>query len=209
MLKKMIAAAALAAVAGTANAAVLIDFAPSTGGPAAGETLLADFNNSANDGLVQGSGFTFLTGNSNQGALPGAGDGSRYLSVLSGGNATIDFGVLTSGFSMDIGSVDDFNFLTLVFDDGTSETFDGFDLVAVPDGNQQSGTTNGRFTFSVDDGRKITGIQLASNGYSFEVDNIAISAVPEPATWAMMIAGFAMVGFGLRGRRRGVATVTA
>ncbi len=34
-------------------------------------------------------------------------------------------------------------------------------------------------------------------------------AVPEPATWAMLIAGFGMVGFAMRRRRASVASVTA
>ena len=38
--------------------------------------------------------------------------------------------------------------------------------------------------------------------------NFSTTAVPEPATWAMMIAGFGMVGFGLRSRKRQVASVT-
>lgn len=53
---------------------------------------------------------------------------------------------------------------------------------------------------------KVT-FQLLSEGTSFNVDNISAnisSAVPEPATWAMMIAGFLSVGSVLR-RRRGVA----
>jgi hypothetical protein len=33
-----------------------------------------------------------------------------------------------------------------------------------------------------------------------------VSAVPEPATWGMMIAGFGMIGFGLRRRRSTVTT---
>jgi hypothetical protein len=38
--------------------------------------------------------------------------------------------------------------------------------------------------------------------------NFSISAVPEPATWAMLLAGFGMIGFGLRSRRRQAVTVT-
>lgn len=40
------------------------------------------------------------------------------------------------------------------------------------------------------------------------IDNVSVTgAVPEPATWAMMLLGFSMVGFGLRSRRAGkVAT---
>ena len=44
-------------------------------------------------------------------------------------------------------------------------------------------------------------------GASYAVLDTAI--VPEPGTWVMMIAGFAMVGLGARGRRRGVTSVTS
>ncbi len=37
------------------------------------------------------------------------------------------------------------------------------------------------------------------------VDNVSVTAVPEPASWALMIAGFGMVGFAAR-RRRPAAT---
>jgi len=42
----------------------------------------------------------------------------------------------------------------------------------------------------------------------FIFSNVSQVAVPEPTTWAMLIAGFGMVGFGAR-RRRGIASVTA
>lgn len=38
--------------------------------------------------------------------------------------------------------------------------------------------------------------------------NFSILAVPEPASWAMMLTGFGMVGFGLRSRKRQVVKVT-
>jgi hypothetical protein len=38
---------------------------------------------------------------------------------------------------------------------------------------------------------------------------IDYGAVPEPATWIMMIAGFGMVGFAARGRQTGIASVSA
>ncbi|MGI4876370.1 MAG: choice-of-anchor C family protein [Janthinobacterium lividum] len=43
--------------------------------------------------------------------------------------------------------------------------------------------------------------------YGPVIDNVAV-VVPEPAAWAMMIAGFSMVGFAAR-RRRAVRTVAA
>lgn len=48
-------------------------------------------------------------------------------------------------------------------------------------------------------------LSLASdqqNPYGLAVDNFSISAVPEPATWAMMIGGFGAAGVTLRRRRR-------
>jgi hypothetical protein len=41
-------------------------------------------------------------------------------------------------------------------------------------------------------------------GYGNEITNVSVtgpSSVPEPTTWAMMFAGFAMIGFGLRRRK--------
>jgi len=46
---------------------------------------------------------------------------------------------------------------------------------------------------------------VAASGNDFGIDDISMNAVPEPATWAMMIAGFALVGLGLRRRSLAVA----
>jgi len=40
------------------------------------------------------------------------------------------------------------------------------------------------------------------------IDNVSFNAVPEPATWAMLIAGFSMIGFSAR-RRRNTGNVSA
>ncbi|MEG8038220.1 PEPxxWA-CTERM sorting domain-containing protein [Sphingomonas sp. LR60] len=40
----------------------------------------------------------------------------------------------------------------------------------------------------------------------FASETLIAGAVPEPATWAMMILGFGLIGGALRSRRRGVAT---
>ena len=53
-------------------------------------------------------------------------------------------------------------------------------------------------------------LRWGPNGYNVGVDNIRFdvraidsgSAVPEPATWAMMIAGFGLAGGAIRTRRR-------
>lgn len=51
-------------------------------------------------------------------------------------------------------------------------------------------------------------IRITSNNF-FQLDNLVVSsAVPEPTTWAMMILGFASVGF-MTYRRRRTATLAA
>jgi hypothetical protein len=47
------------------------------------------------------------------------------------------------------------------------------------------------------------GIQMGSSGVQGDFDNVSLSAVvPEPGTWALMLAGFAGLGAMLRARRK-------
>lgn len=201
MISKLLVGAALVGSAGAANAATFV-FLPGQGDILPAESVVFDFNDSANDGLVTGTGFTFLTGTGSQGALPAAGDQSRYLSVMANGTANIAFGGSgADGFSIDIGSVDTYNTITLNFAGGGSQSFTGSQLVVNANGNQGSPNTNGRFRFSAEGSERITGITLTSGQNSFEVDRLAIAAVPEPATWAMMIGGFAFIGAVSRRRK--------
>lgn len=204
---KLLIAGALVSASAGANAATFV-FLPGQGDVLASENVVFDFNNPANDSLVTGNNFRFLTGSSGEGALPAAGDGSRYLSVLGGGNATIAFGGNgATGFSLDIGSVDAVNVLTLNFVGGTTQVFTGSDLVANPNGNQQADATNGRFRFSLAAGDpRIASLTFASGANSFEVDRLAVAGIPEPATWAMMIGGFGVIGAAARRRSRAQVT---
>lgn len=43
------------------------------------------------------------------------------------------------------------------------------------------------------------------SGNDFAIDDISLSVVPEPTTWGLLVAGFAMVGAAARRRRRVVA----
>ena len=42
-----------------------------------------------------------------------------------------------------------------------------------------------------------------NNAYGPAIDNVTVTAVPEPMTWAMMLFGFAGIGLGLRRRNAG------
>ena len=51
-------------------------------------------------------------------------------------------------------------------------------------------------------GQRAQSVTLQSIGQNaFESDGWAVSAVPEPATWAMMITGFGLAGVAIRRRR--------
>jgi hypothetical protein len=50
-------------------------------------------------------------------------------------------------------------------------------------------TANQTFEFRIIDG------SIVASGNDFAIDNLVLSAVPEPSTWAMMILGFFGVGF--------------
>jgi hypothetical protein len=114
-----------------------------------------------------------------------------------------------SRLSLYIGSLDDYNSITFYLKGGGSQVITGFQLGAVSganDGDRQQADTNGRFTFYSTD--NIVGFDLNSTSNSFELSNIG-AAVPEPATWAMMIIGFGAVGSMVRSHRRKQALALA
>lgn len=61
-------------------------------------------------------------------------------------------------------------------------------------------TAPGKLYFGVTDGN------YADNGGAFQIQ--LSQAVPEPTTWAMMLMGFGMIGFGLRSSQRKSTKVT-
>ncbi|MES2903826.1 MAG: PEPxxWA-CTERM sorting domain-containing protein [Pseudomonadota bacterium] len=81
---------------------------------------------------------------------------------------------------------------------GTSATVgqDGFGIFLGP--NQTSGQNVSVFYLGFDD--QVTNVD--DNHDDFIVRATVLPAVPEPATWAMMLIGFAGVGYSMRRRRR-------
>ncbi|MGL4541450.1 MAG: PEPxxWA-CTERM sorting domain-containing protein, partial [Polymorphobacter sp.] len=41
---------------------------------------------------------------------------------------------------------------------------------------------------------------------AWDLDNVSVTAVPEPASWALLIGGFGLVGSALRRARKRAAT---
>jgi hypothetical protein len=56
-------------------------------------------------------------------------------------------------------------------------------------------------TITADGGDMINSLTFMSNSNAFEVDNLRVTAVPEPGTYALMLAGLAAVGFVAKRRK--------
>jgi hypothetical protein len=162
-------------------------------------------------GPVPGSsgGVTFSGGgilvNNPQGSANGIsatpfGDTSNYLSILGGTSETLTFGQFYNAFGFYWGSIDTYNKVEFYQGNTLVDSFSGGSPLATG-GNQVSALANSYVFFS---GVTFNKIVLSSDSNSFELDNINYGsdhvgangpAAPEPATWAMMILGFAGVGF--------------
>lgn len=122
--------------------------------------------------------------------------GGENFRLIGGGSVTFTFtdpisafGFYISGLQTDITGQQ-----TLTFSDGSSQTIN---TPAAIDGG-------GAFIGFTDFGKSITSLTYNATNDVIAIDDIrflAGPAVPEPATWAMMIAGFGAVGFAMRRRR--------
>ncbi len=66
------------------------------------------------------------------------------------------------------------------------------------------GFTDSLVTFHFDGATvdNVKALRFTSSQQSFEFDNVAVQPIPEPGVWAMMLIGFAAMGFSLRRREK-------
>lgn len=200
------AAAAALAAAGSASALTMTVYNTDLPLPA-GQVMIEDFDSVH----ATGPEFTFV-GDANTfvrdgdlGLDPGVsapppGDTTNYFTVVNNGKATLSSEKGFATFSFYLGSPDTYNFVTLHYANGNTVTLQGaqiWDATTGDNGNQDWGR---RVSYDFG-GLAVKSIDFTSTGNSFEFDSLAGSAVPEPATWAMMISGFAGAGAMLRRRR--------
>ncbi|MCG2840393.1 PEPxxWA-CTERM sorting domain-containing protein [Sandaracinobacter sp. RS1-74] len=206
MIKSFVAVA-VAVLAVPAAAASFIT-APGAPDPGAGalETLVVTFDAPDAAGYSWSGSLGIATGSTAAAAAP-AGNATAYGFVSSASNpnwAQLDTPNLKS-ISFYWGSIDGYNQLEVLGAGGTVllSLFGNTPGVGVPPivGDQGNQANNRRIFITAGAGEVITGLRFTSTGVAFEFDDIAASAVPEPATWAMLIAGFGLVGYAARRRR--------
>jgi hypothetical protein len=132
-------------------------------------------------------------------ALPG--DTSNYLWGVRG--ATVTFANAVKSFDIYWGSIDgnSSNNNSLVLNLG-SDTITGDDLVSMGLANgagHQSDTFDNKW-FRIMDTDPFTSFTVSSTRNAFEFDMAGV--VPEPSTWAMMLVGFAGLGYAAFRRRK-------
>jgi len=194
-----------------------IEGAPDQGMPFGFQTVVT-FDTLSAAGIVNITSGAVVTaaGNiSGQRAAPaGTPAGGVYQSVGTGGSSSFDFAGLLgaaslTGFSVYWGSVDTHNNLDFFNRaGGLVSSISGGNLPRF-DGNQMLGATNRRLTWALNEADDVTRIVFRGGGNAFEYDTLGITtgAVPEPSTWAMLIAGFGLVGAVVRRRRRMVQAI--
>jgi hypothetical protein len=204
-----VAAIAIAAPAAAATTVVSHFSVGDPNGLPAGQTLIANFNNPADQDATLVDFVTLTLNGATVGVNEGVGgysgtlpnDNTNYLTVPGGKSATFSSSRLMSAFSLYMGSPDTYNSIRFI-GDGFDETLSGAQVFIGDTSQAWSWGKRVNFDFG---GYKVNTVILSSTSNSFEVDNaaakFAAGAVPEPATWAMMIMGFGAMGAVLRQRR--------
>lgn len=209
ILTSLAVIASAAALAAPASSAIVISFESGKGinDPIfSGYSVIYDFDGTTPTFTGNG-GYVIQSGNDGNGANNPytSTPGSDYLSVLGGGDISFTLPAASS-VAFEWGSLDSYNSLIVITLSDGSKTFvpGSLDFAVDSDGNQINASTNGTVRIWGTNGEVFTGLNLKSGSNSMEVDNVAIVAVPEASTWAMMIAGLGLVGFAMR-RKRNVA----
>jgi PEP-CTERM motif len=204
---KIIAATLAALLAASAANAVIVTgaFGAPDPGPGPGKFIAVDFTNPNAAGFVWTAGTISTSITTNATAAAPALDTTRYgyvTSALPNNFATLSTPNLKT-ISFYWGSIDTFNSLDVLGAGGVVIHTIGGASLPPANGNRTSSNTNRRIFITAGPNEVITGLTFRSTGVAFEFDDIATS-VPEPQAWAMLIAGFGLVGAVARRQRRPV-----
>lgn len=193
--------------ASTASATIVISPFPGAPdpGPRPGERLVVDFDQANAPGFTwDGAPATRFGSFAGHAAAPaGVTDRFGFVSTATGrpSVATLRTPALRS-ISVYWGSIDHHNRVQVLGTNGeVLHTLNG-GMLSPANGSWTSEFTNRRVQFRALPGSSIGGLRFIAQGVAFEFDNIAAGAVPEPSSWAMLIAGFGFTGALARRQRR-------
>ena len=122
----------------------------------------------------------------------------RFLFTLGDPRGGVGSGSITTILSGGLGNATDLDFLDVTFDNG-STVFN----VPIGSGNSMGQETGGLTNVSITPGvQNILSVTYLSRGEGSFGGNLTFNPIPEPATWAMMLMGFAGMGLVLRRRKQ-------
>jgi hypothetical protein len=155
-----------------------------------------------NGGTLSGAGAIENTSLVGEYAQP-AGDASNYLTVsypAASGSVVLAFSSPQNYFGLYWGSIDPYNAITFLDENQSIATFSGSDVASLTgltaNGDQQSPASNRYINFDFGAG-SFDEVVLSTNGFGFEIDNIAFHDPPapifEPGT--LLLLGASLSGF--------------
>ena len=187
---KLLAFGVAALMASTAQAAVTVYNSQAAYASALGTSVIEDFSDNT---LVGGLSFTSTVGNIGSGRF-----NDRVVRL--GAQTTFNFATPTNGF----GAI--FDETPGGFGQNLKFTIDGITVVSPELSNAGAGTFFGFISTNSFSSVLITAGSGPGGAETYNLDNLQFNAaVPEASTWAMMIAGFGLVGAAMRRRATAVA----
>lgn len=212
---KAVAAAAVVFTAAQAHAIsfTVTDGAFSTVPGVVTDTFDADATISLNP---TGGAFFPIPGVMGVSARPPGSEGQWWsigTSALQRTTGVVNLGSPATYYGFLWGSPDSFNTVSFLYNGTLVGSFTGADVLAPADGNQGTRLGGQYVNFWAGEGEQFNQVKFNSDGDAFETDNHAVfppltvqidnvPAVPEPETYALMLAGLCAIGFMSRNRRR-------
>ncbi len=158
-------------------------------------TLAPDINS----GLTTVGGNFTMDGTSKlQIVVSGTTAGTSYNQVVVSGNVTLEGTLDLSKLSgLTLGSK-----ITLI-DNVNGGTTSGYFATILTSGSTYTATSNANYTFAVDGTEYLLNYAANTGGDGYNND-VTLTVVPEPGTWAMLVGGIGMMAFGQRLRRKAI-----